>query len=78
MSELEALIGRPRALVLRHIDRPATVGSIAAALHAVPSAASYHVTALAVAGLVARERRGQHVLVRRTGKGNALLGLYEC
>jgi DNA-binding transcriptional ArsR family regulator len=77
VNELDALLGRPRALVLRHLDRPATVGSIAAALYAVPSAASYHITALAAAGLVARERRGQYVLVHRTAKGTALLALYE-
>ena len=42
-----------------------------------PSAATHHVSALEAAGLVRRERRGRHVVVRRTARGEALLALYE-
>jgi DNA-binding transcriptional ArsR family regulator len=74
---LHGLLGGPRASILRLLDRPANAGAIAAGLQTVPSAATHHVTALEAAGLVVRERRGSHVLVRRTARGTALLALYE-
>ena len=74
---LESLLGARRALILRMLDRPRTAGAVAEALRAVPSAATHHVAALESAGLVVRERRGQHVQVRRTARGTALLALYE-
>jgi DNA-binding transcriptional ArsR family regulator len=74
---LDGLLGGPRALILRLLDRPATAGALAAGLQAVPSAATHHVSALETAGLVVRERRGQNVLVHRTARGSALLALYE-
>jgi DNA-binding transcriptional ArsR family regulator len=74
---LDGLLGGPRALILRVLDEPATAGAIATALCGVPGSATYHVTALESAGLVVRERRGQRVLVHRTARGTALLGLYE-
>jgi DNA-binding transcriptional ArsR family regulator len=74
---LDGLLGGPRALILRLLDEPATAGALAAGLQAVPSAATHHLTALEAAGLVVRERRGQHVLVYRTARGTALLALYE-
>lgn len=74
---LDGLLGGPRALILRLLDRPATSGALAAGLQAVPSAATHHVSALEAAGLVVRERRGQNVLVHRTARGSALLALYE-
>jgi DNA-binding MarR family transcriptional regulator len=73
---LEALLGIPRTLLLRRLDDPATPGDLAEALHAVPSAASYHIAALERAGLARRERSGRRVLVWRTKRGTALLGLY--
>jgi DNA-binding transcriptional ArsR family regulator len=73
---LEALLGIPRAEILRALERPTSVGRLAEGLHAVPSAATHHVAALEAAGLVARDRRGRHVMVRRTGRGEALLELY--
>ena len=76
-SSLDALVGRQRAVILRELERPRTAGRIAELLHAVPSVASHHVGALEAAGLVARERRGRHVLVSRTGRGTAVLSLYE-
>ena len=76
-DRLAALLGDRRATVLRLLDRPATAGAVAAALEAVPSAATHHVRALEAAGLVVRERAGQHVRVHRTDRGTALLALYD-
>jgi len=45
--------------------------------HAVPSAATHHVSALAAAGLVLRDRSDRSLLVRRTARGDALVALYD-
>jgi DNA-binding transcriptional ArsR family regulator len=74
---LAGLLGARRAMLLQRLDRPLTIGALAELLHAVPSAATHHVQALARAGLVQRERAGKHVLVRRTSRGTALLELYS-
>lgn len=76
-SELEALLGRPRASILRTLDRPATAGELARMLIAVPSAVSHHLLALEGAGLVVRHREGRHVVVDRTARGSTLLALFE-
>ena len=76
-AALEGLLGSQRALILRRLDRPITAGKIAEALIAVPSAASHHVAILERAGLVARERKGRNVIVRRTARGTELLTLYD-
>ena len=76
-ATLVALLGGPRATILRALDRPQSVGELARRLIAVPSAATHHVDALQNAGLVARERHGRQVQVRRTARGSALLALYE-
>jgi DNA-binding transcriptional ArsR family regulator len=73
---LEALLGAPRAVVLRALGCPTSIGRLAETLRTVPSAATHHVGALESAGLVTRNRSGRHVLVRRTGRGEALLALY--
>ena len=74
---LEALVGPQRALLLRALDRPRTVGELARALIAVPSAATHQVSALEAAGLVVRQRNGQRVVVHRTVRGARLVDLYE-
>lgn len=74
---LEGLVGIPRAQILRALDSPTSIGRLAEALRAVPSAATHHVSALEAAGLVTRDRCGQQVLVRRTPRGEALLALYD-
>jgi DNA-binding transcriptional ArsR family regulator len=74
---LEALLGIPRARILRELDVPATNNRLAAALQTVPSAATHHVSALVAAGLVERDRTNGSLLVRRTSRGEALLALYE-
>ena len=76
-APLEALVGIPRARILRTLDVPATNNRLAAVLQTVPSAATHHVTALVSAGLVQRDRSGGSLLVRRTARGDALLALYE-
>jgi DNA-binding transcriptional ArsR family regulator/predicted N-acetyltransferase YhbS len=76
-ATLEALIGRPRARILRLCDRARAVGELAQAIASVPSAATRHIAALVAAGLVARQRQGRHVFVRRTTRGTALLALYD-
>jgi DNA-binding transcriptional ArsR family regulator len=76
-AALESLLGIPRAEILRALDRPTSIGGLAEALRAVPSAATHHVGELEAAGLVVRERSGRHVLVSRTARGEALLALYD-
>jgi DNA-binding transcriptional ArsR family regulator len=76
-AALEALLGIPRAQILRALSGPTMIGRLAETLQAVPSAATHHVGALEAAGLVERDRRGRNVLVRRTARGEALLELYE-
>ena len=74
---LEALIGPQRARILRELERPQSVGVLAKALIAVPSAATHHVSALEAAGLIVRERHGRRVIVHRTPRGSHLVALYE-
>jgi DNA-binding transcriptional ArsR family regulator len=76
-SELDALLGRPRASILRELDRPATPGELARTISAVPSAVTHHLHALERAGLVVRHREGRHVIVDRTARGSTLLALFE-
>jgi DNA-binding MarR family transcriptional regulator len=74
---LEDLLGIPRAQILRALDCPTSIGRLAEALRAVPSAATHHVSALEAAGLVRRDRCGRQVLVHLTARGRSLLALYE-
>jgi DNA-binding transcriptional ArsR family regulator len=74
---LEALLGNPRARILRELHEPATNNQLAAALQTVPSAATHHVSALAAAGLVVRDRSNGSLLVRRTARGDTLVALYD-
>ena len=76
-ATLEGLLGVPRAQILRKVARPTSIGSLAEALRAVPSAATHHVKALEAAGLVVRDRDGRNVVVRHSARGRALLDLYD-
>jgi DNA-binding transcriptional ArsR family regulator len=76
-ATLEALVGVPRSQILRATVRPTSIGLLAKLLRAVPSAATHHVGALEEAGLVERDRRGRHVIVRRTARGRTLVELYS-
>lgn len=73
---LEALLGWQRAQVLRGLDAEQRPAEVAQALRMVPSGATHHLTRLEASGLVVRERRGRHVVVKRTARGTALLDLY--
>lgn len=75
-ASLHALLGEQRAALLRRLDLPQTAGGLADALSLAPSAVTFHLRALEAAGLVARERRGRHVIVERTSRGTRLLALY--
>ena len=74
---LESLLGTSRAKILSELDEPATNNRLASVLQTVPSAATHHVSALAAAGLVVRDRSNGRLLVRRTSRGDALIALYE-
>lgn len=74
---LEALLGKPRALILRKLERPMSARAVAELLIAVPSAATHHLRFLERAGLVERRREGRHTLVRRTTRGSEILELYD-
>jgi len=76
-SSLEALLGMPRAALLRALDRPATAGELAARLSLAPSGITHHMQVLEPAGLVMRERRGQYVSVHRTPRGSRLVELFS-
>jgi DNA-binding transcriptional ArsR family regulator len=76
-ASLHALLGEQRTALLRRLDRAETAGGLAVALGLAPSAITFHLRALESAGLVARERRGRHVIVERTSRGTRLLALYR-
>ncbi len=76
-ARLEALLGAQRARLLRALARPQPIGALAQTLIAVPSAATHHVDALELAGLVRREPEGRRVIVHRTARGTRLIGLYD-
>lgn len=77
VSGLDALVGKPRADILRCLDSALTAGRIARDMHYTPSVITHHLAALERADLVVRERHGRLVLVRRSARGTALLRLYE-
>ncbi len=76
-SGLAALLGVPRAAIVRRLDQPVAVGQLALDLLYTPGAITHHLAALEHAGLARRERRGRQVLAHRTARGTALLHLYE-
>nr|WP_257134107.1 MULTISPECIES: winged helix-turn-helix domain-containing protein [Streptomyces] len=61
--------------MLRELVGPRTMGSLADASDYTPAAVTYHCGRLKAAGLITRERRGQHVVARRTASGQALVTL---
>jgi DNA-binding transcriptional ArsR family regulator len=76
-ATLEALIAPSRAAILRALDRPVSAGGLAERHGFSPSGITHHLGALEQAGLIARERAGRRVVVRRTSRGTRLLALYE-
>jgi DNA-binding transcriptional ArsR family regulator len=76
-ASLEALIGVPRAALLRRLDGPHMAGRLADLLALTPSGITFHLRALEAAGLISRERRGRNTIVSRTTRGTQLLALYD-
>lgn len=66
---LEALIGRPKAMILELLERPASTTELARRLGVTPGAISQHLTVLRNAGLVSRAPAGRTVLYARTNLG---------
>lgn len=75
VDPLVVLLGRPRARLLTLVATPHTMGDVAQALRCTASNATHHVTALELAGLVVRGRRGRTVLVQLSPRGGALVAL---
>jgi DNA-binding transcriptional ArsR family regulator len=69
----DALLGRGRSRVLRHIGAAASTTDLSRALGMAPSTVSHHLGVLLSAGLVSRQRSGRAVLYRRTEAGQRLL-----
>lgn len=73
-ADLEAVLGRTRAGVLRALRRPASTTELAARLGISKPTASEHATALRGAGLIRTERRGRGVRHSLTPLGRGMLG----
>jgi DNA-binding transcriptional ArsR family regulator len=76
-ASLDALLGTPRAEILRQLDRAVPAGVLAQRLQFAPSGVTHHLNALERAGLVRRERVGMQMFVHRSSRGSAILHLYE-
>ncbi|TQM13773.1 winged helix-turn-helix domain-containing protein [Pseudonocardia kunmingensis] len=74
---LDALLTPVRAQLLRALDGERSMSRVAEGSAIAPSVATHHVHALVAAGLARRRREGRHTLVSRTGRGAALLELYD-
>lgn len=73
-TTLVALVGRPRAQLLRLLDEPAPTIELARRLGVTPSAVSQHLRVLHANRLVSRARDGRRVLYRRSDLGEELVG----
>jgi len=72
-EELAALVGAPRARVLRLLTRARTTSELASALGSSPPTISQHVTTLCAAGFLNRARIGRRVLYSLSERGQAVL-----
>ena len=72
--DLEAVLGRTRAGVLRALRRPASTTELAARIGISKPTASEHATALRGAGLIRTERSGKGVRHSLTPLGRGMLG----
>ncbi|WP_344221026.1 ArsR/SmtB family transcription factor [Kribbella sancticallisti] len=73
-ASLVALLGQPRAVLLRMLDEPLPTIEIARRLEVTPSAVSQHLQVLHATNLVSRARDGRYLLYRRSALGDQLLG----
>lgn len=71
-TALPALLGAPRAGLLRQLDSTHSTSELARRLTVTPSAISQHLRVLHSNGLVAKARDGRRVLYRRTPLGDQL------
>ncbi|GAA3547889.1 ArsR/SmtB family transcription factor [Kribbella ginsengisoli] len=72
-AALTALLGQPRAVLLRMLDEPLPTIEIARRLEVTPSAVSQHLQVLHATNLVTRARDGRYLLYRRSTLGDQLL-----
>lgn len=72
-SALAALLGTPRATVLRILDEPLPTVELARRLDVTPSAVSQHLRVLHAAGLLHRARDRRLILYRRSPLGEQLV-----
>jgi DNA-binding transcriptional ArsR family regulator len=72
--ELAGLLGATRAQILVALDAPQSTTELAQRLGLTPGGVSQHLSVLAAAALVTRERDGRVVLYARTALGDALTG----
>ncbi|MEV4363723.1 hypothetical protein [Nonomuraea sp. NPDC049625] len=74
-DDLSELVGPVRAELLRTLDRPMTMATLAGGMNIPPSSLTFHCDRLVAARLIARERRGREVWIDRTPRAGALLEL---
>lgn len=77
MGDLDSLIGRTRAAILRILDVPMTTTQVARDLQQSPSTVSEHLTVLRGNGLLISWRAGRGVLYRRTPLASSLMAASE-
>jgi DNA-binding transcriptional ArsR family regulator len=77
MGDLDALIGRTRAAILRRLDVPMTTAQVARDMQQSPSTVSEHLTVLRGNGLLISWRAGRGVLYRRTPLASSLMAVSE-
>lgn len=71
-ESLAALVGRPKAALLKALETPESTGALARVLGVTPGAVSQHLGVLAACGLVTRTRAGRNVLYARSELGDRL------
>ncbi|TDB83771.1 transcriptional regulator [Actinomadura sp. KC216] len=73
VTALGALVGEPKARLLRLLDEPLATVELAHRLRVTPSAVSQHLRVLHMSGLVSRARQGRRVLYQRSPLGDRLV-----
>jgi len=77
LDQLDALLGVPRARILRMLERPSSAGELARGQRLAPGGLTRHLAVLEAAQLVTRTPEGRHVIVARTARGAALVALFR-